>query len=373
MRKIVFSEAQAGDEKKLAAFHNFDDPNLFTHEYWLYQSDKSIFIIGEEGERIIATEAFMPYELSVCGVRMLTGRSERTLVHTDYRGHDTWLKIIDFCVSRARLKGFAFAWGNTSARKPFEKAGFSFLTGHRLHLYSAVSFHCVASYLSAMRSRNAFRRSFIYEIISKKNNNALEEYAMLVSAVPSLLLRAVFSMSVSSKKIAFDVTDKPHDYADIDDLYYSLGVKEHDIYLIQSENFVEWMLYNSNNACRRYFAYVKGRLKGYIYLCFMERQVATIIDFAFEGNDIADFLLNLIYAELARKDVAFIKISLNVQNRVQKKYLKAFLANGFVPLYKGGSHVVLPLLYTRKDIINDMSRWYLTDLWYLLYNRKKSR
>jgi hypothetical protein len=37
-----------------------------------------------------------------------------------------------------------------------------------------------------------------------------------------------------------------------------------------------------------------------------------------------------------------------------------------VPLYRGGSHVVMPLRFTTESVLNDMARWYLTDLSYVL-------
>jgi hypothetical protein len=169
----------------------------------------------------------------------------------------------------------------------------------------------------------------------------------------------------------FDVTNEPHTYADIDDLYQRLGVQKNGIYLVQNKEFIEWMLYNSKNDCHRYFAYSNGRLAGYIYLCALKQQMVSIIDFAFEDGKAAKFLLKRVLSDLANRGATFIKISINVRHRVHKKYLASLMANGFVPLYYGGSHVTLPLLYTNKEILNDMSRWYLTDLWYLLYNREK--
>lgn len=369
MPEVIFSEAHAGDEKALASFHRFDDPGLFTHEYWQYHAEKSVFIVGKDGDRIVATEAVMPYELSIQGIRMLTGRSERTLVDAAYRGHNIWPRLMAFCAERATAKGMAFVWGSTGARKPFEKVGFTFLTGHRLHMYAIASFRGFISYVTTMMANGAFHPAQLRAIIGQRNKVLLEEYAILFAAIPSMLLRCLCALPTVFQDSKFEITLKPHNYSDIDALYQRLGVSENDIYLIQNEEFVEWMLVNSKHSCQCYFAYLQGQLVGYIYVCFFKQDVATIIDFAFEDGRIARALLRHVHADLARRAVAFIEITINVRHRVQQKYLSSLAANGFVPLHLGGSHVVLPLLYKNKEILYDMSRWYLTDLWYMLYNR----
>lgn len=376
MPEVIFSEAHAGDEKALASFHRFDDPGLFTHEYWQYRAEKSVFIVGKDGDRIVATQAVIPYELSIQGMRILTGRSERTLVDATYRGHNIYSQIMAFCADHATAKGMAFVWGTTPARKPLEKFGYTYLTGHRLHMYAIASFRGLFSYITTMMANGAFHPAKLLAKMNQRNKAGLvdkvailEEYAMLFAAIPSMLLRGICVLPMALQDGNFEVTHKPKNYSDIDALYRRLGVLENDIYLTQDEEFVEWMLINSKHNCQYYFAYLQGQLVGYIYVCFFKQQVATIIDFAFENGRIARALLRHVHADLARRAVAFIKITINVRHRVQKKYLSSLTANGFVPLYLGGGHVVLPLLYTNKEILNDISRWYLTDLWYMFYKK----
>jgi GNAT superfamily N-acetyltransferase len=363
---IVFSEARPGDEEAIAAFHRFDDPGLFTREYWSYRARDSVFVIGKDADRIVASEALMPYELSVCGKRMLTGRSERTLVDPAYRGRNIWQDIMAFCAERGRERGMAFIWGSTGARKPFENAGYTFLSGHRLHMYSVVSVRGVKAYIARMSARGAFNPARLRERIARHNSRELEEYAILAAAAPSLLLRGAGYLLLPGWSSTHEITAELRSFTDLEDLYRRLGVRERDIYLPQDEAFFQWLLARSKIDCSRYFAYAHGALAGYAYVSRGDAGVATIFDFAFEDGRAASALFRRVRADLNIRDGAFIKISFNSRNSTQRRYLAAAAANGFVPLHRGGSHVVMPLLYSDQAILNDMSRWYLTDLSYIL-------
>lgn len=367
MPEIVFSEAHAGDENALAEFHHFGDPYVFTHEYWCYLPEKSIFVVGKDADRIVATEAIIPYELSVCGIRMLTGRSERTLVDASYRGRNIWGQLMSYCADCATNKSMGFVWGSTGARKPFEKVGYAFLTGHRLHMYALISLRNLMSYIIKMAIKGEFNVGKIRSRIAQGRKLHLEGYVILFAALPSLFLYYGCNLPIYFQKRSFEITSEPRSYEDIDDLYERLGVRKNDIYLIQTKAFVKWMLIDSKNECLRYYAYIKDRLAGYIYVNISDPDMATIIDFAFEDKKTATALLKIVRTELGNRSSAFVKISINIRHYIQRKYIHVLIANGFIPLYRGGSEVVLPLVYNKKEILNDMSKWYLTDLWFMLY------
>ena len=366
MQGITYSEARRGDEPALAAFHRFSDPSVFTREYWSYRADQSVFAVGKDGDRIVASVAMIPYEMSVCGERMLTGRCERTLVDPAYRGKGLWQNVMDFCAARGRERGMRFVWGGTGARRAFEKVGFTFLSGHRLHLYALASVRGVQTQFVQMAARGDFAPARVRERIRQRNPQYLEEYAILAASLPSLLVRALTKAPLSLLGNPYTIEREPRSYADIEALYERLGVRQHDIYLPQDESFFRWMLASSRLDVSRYFAYDGDRLAGYVYVARTDSRISTIIDFAFENARVTSLLLERARGEARARGSAFLKISINLRHRVQAGYLPAALANGFVPLYRRGSHVVMPLQYTTTSVLNDMARWYLTDLCYVL-------
>jgi GNAT superfamily N-acetyltransferase len=365
MGEIVFSEAHQGDEEAIAAFLRFEDPSVLTREYWSYRPTDSVFALGKDGDRIVATEALMPYELSVFGKRMLTGRSERTLVDPAYRGKNIWHNIMAFVAERARERGMAFVWGSTSARKPFESVGYSFLEGHRLHMYAATSVSAVAAYTVRLAAKGELHPRLLRERIKRRRKHELEQYAILGSALPSLLARlpgAAWAASSSQTEIRTDACP----FGEIDALYQRLGVHDRDIYLPQDAAFNDWLSARTKLGGDGYFAYDGGRLVGYVYVSRGDTNLATIWDFAFETKLAAVSLIQRVRADLAARGCAFFKISVNVRHPVQQGYLAALTASGFIPLHRGGSHVVLPIHFTDRSVLDDMSRWYLTDLSYVL-------
>jgi GNAT superfamily N-acetyltransferase len=370
MTDIQLSDARIEDAAAIDAFHGFGDPDLFVHEYWTYRADRSVLAIGRDGSRIVASEGLIPYELSVRGVPTLTGRSERTLVDPGYRGRSVWKDLMAYCVERGRAKGMAFVWGSTGARKAFEKAGFTFHSGHRLHMYAATSWRGVAAFLADMGSRGAFHPARLRERLAGRQKHLIEEYAILAAAAPSALLRAVTALPRAQQRQPCEITTEPRSYADLDDLYQRMGVRD-GIYLRQDAAFLNWVLVRGNVPCTRLYAYREGRLAGYVYVTTHDRWIATIIDFAFEDAGVQAALFDRMRADAALGRFAFFRISLNVTHAVQKRYLRPLAAQGFVPLYRGGSQVVMPLLSDDARLMGDMTQWYLTDLWFTLYRSRR--
>ena len=366
MPDIHYSDAHRDDAAAVDAFHGFGNPALFVHEYWTHRADRSVLAVGKDGDRIMATEGLIPYELSVRGVPMLTGRSERTLVAPDYRGLNVWHDLMAYCAGRGRAQGMGFVWGSTGAKKAFERAGFTFHSGHRLHLYAAGSASRIAAYIADMGARGGFRPARMRERLSGGNKQLLEPYALLAAAAPSLLARAVTALPRALRARHYDITGEPRAYADLDALYQRLGVRD-GIYLRQDGAFVKWAVVDAHLGCRRYYAYRDGRLAGYLYATVRDPWVVTIIDFAFEDDRVQAALLDRLRADPDAGRRAFFKISLNVKHAVQKRYVLPLAAQGFLPLYRGGSQVVMPLLCNDQSLVGDMSQWYLTDLWFELY------
>ncbi len=366
MPDIDFSEAHRNDASAVDAFLGFGNPGLLVHEYWTHRADQSVFAVGRDDTRIVATEGLIPYELSVRGVPTLTGRSERTLLAPEYRGRGVWKDLMAYAAERGRRKGMSFVWGSTSARAAFEKAGFAFHSGHRLHLYAAGSWRAISAHVSDMRARGGFHPVRVREHLSSGNKQLLEEYGILAAAVPSMLARAAAALPMKLRAHRYDIAETPRSYADLDDLYRRLGARD-GIYLRQDEAFVDWAIVRASLGCRRFYAYRDGQLAGYVYATTRDPWVVTIIDFAFEDDRVQAALLRRLRVDPETGSRAYFKISLNVKHAVQKRYVAPLVAGGFIPLYRGGSQVVMPLRPDDTGIMNDMAQWYLTDLWFTLY------
>ena len=122
----------------------------------------------------------------------------------------------------------------------------------------------------------------------------------------------------------------------------------------------------------RFFAWNGHRLVAYLYLELSDPEHASIIDFAASDPKAFQSLLEVARCELAAAGRRYMVVACNVRNPQQKGLVHQFCLNGFIPFYRGGMMVVHPLPHTDDDLLLDISHWYLTDLWFLLYGDRKT-
>lgn len=134
---VTYRLATAADYININAFHNrIDKPNRSIEQfYWEFRDGPigpSIYVIAEDGDKIVGTNCVIPINLiDGNGNLIKSGKSEDTLVDPTYRGQNIFNNIYEFLFEESRKQGVSVIWGFTSANKPFEKLGFEIPFDHQ--------------------------------------------------------------------------------------------------------------------------------------------------------------------------------------------------------------------------------------------------
>ena len=108
-----------------AYYHDSRKPESWMWEYASFEKDKSVFVVARDEGRIVATQGMLPIYLNVGGERVLTGKSESTLLLPEYRGQKLMERLHEYAVDLCKERGLQFLWGFTGAVKVFQKFGYT--------------------------------------------------------------------------------------------------------------------------------------------------------------------------------------------------------------------------------------------------------
>lgn len=89
-----------------------------------------------DGDELIGSQAFIPYLAQLGNRRMLSAKSELTLLSPAYRGQGLFDRMYEVGFDLCREAGIDCIWGFTSALKPFARVGFQ--VGEQLTLEDTV-------------------------------------------------------------------------------------------------------------------------------------------------------------------------------------------------------------------------------------------
>lgn len=119
--------------------------------YWAFHNTPfgpALYVIALDDGKIIGTNAVIPIELKLDNEVILSGKSEDTLVHPDYRGKEVFKGMYALLFQTCRDRGIQFIWGFTNAKKPFNRMGFEI----PFDAQQCIAVHAV------FKSYNVFRR-----------------------------------------------------------------------------------------------------------------------------------------------------------------------------------------------------------------------
>ncbi|MES2587398.1 MAG: GNAT family N-acetyltransferase [Bacteroidota bacterium] len=159
--------------------------------YWEFHNcpfGKSIYVIAEDGNKIVGTNCVIPIDL-VCSDNSIikSGKSEDTLVDPDYRGQNIFNNIYDFLFEKCKENGIKVIWGYTPAKKPFLKLGFSIPFDHKQSLVVNKLFKSY-TFLSSLNKKNTkVEKAKIFglclfsklKMISFAKNRELNDYTLI--------------------------------------------------------------------------------------------------------------------------------------------------------------------------------------------------
>lgn len=336
------------DPVEVARFLALDDPRFFEHEYRTFRPDLSVFIQARLDGRLIGTQGLVPYPLYVGGKALLSGRTERAMVDPSWRIGGLFAQLIRMCASRGDDKGYDLLWGMTGLKVPFQYNGFLFFERFYEHALLCIAPTRIAEDLRRLQARRM-------------------RFAKLAAVAPSLCLRTVSSMA---RRTELDIAGSPRADNDVDELYRQLRGREPLVVMRHAPAFLDWM--HGGRPLERFYGYDGNALAAYAYVNVTNSTTATLLDFAARDARSMRALIRAIAHTMAERGIAFLYTSYNVTNPLLARQRRWLVLDGFVPFHRGGGFVIRPLRFHDNNYLADLSRWYITRLWNVLYHQHGS-
>jgi hypothetical protein len=368
-RRVTIRGAVEADVPQLQALHGEDFGGSFYHEGLNYRPEQTVFCVAEIGNRIVGTQALLPYELVVNGKRMLTGRSERTMVLPVSEG--ILSDLMEECVNIGRERGMQFFWGSSttpSAIRSFNRVGYFHLTGHREHWSAVSSTQVLSQYAKYIARSRLLAGSKDLSAMRHSNDSALVRYFQIASSCPSLIAKGFGNISSVSTKRTIHISETEESGEGIDSFLERIRSKVCQIYVSHERSFLEWTIHSGSNDGKWLFAYEGSILMGYVCVSFNSKHSASVIDFAATDSDVILKLLKEVLAMASKSKKPFVTIVCNPQNTLQRRIFRGLWKAGFVRSFRsGGTSVIRPGEYKDLTVLYKPNSWYMTDLWSLLY------
>ena len=345
MSELALTASLDLDAAELARFLGLPDPGFFDYEYRRMWPDKAVFVTARADGCLVGTQALMAYPLKVGGKLMMTGRSERTLTAQSQRGGGLFPRLMETCAARGAEHGLEFIWGTTTAKVPFQRNGYLFIDRFLEHALWCIRPEGVPGNLAAPQDAR-FRT------------------AKAAAALPSLALGATAWLARATD---VEVRSRPLAEGDVDELYEALRQDAPLIVMHQDDRFVRWMLDDGHREVARHYAYRGGKLVAYAYADVTRADTASLLDFAALDAPSLHGLLRAVRRDLLARGTVFVHTSYNHKNPLLARMRRWLVRAGFVPVFRGGGLVVRPLRFHDFNYLADISRWYVTGMWSMLY------
>lgn len=170
--------------------------NDFKWEFLEGPIGKAIYVGAFDGARLIGTQAAIPlFFVNKRGDKILTAKSEDTLLDPEYRGKGLFDKMYEVLFQECKKVGIVSVWGFTYAKKPFLKLGFEipFETNNAVMVFNPFGSY---KYLVSLNPLNKLKEKikiFGFVMLSYfkskfSTRNSTSDFKVLVSSVVDSLL-----------------------------------------------------------------------------------------------------------------------------------------------------------------------------------------
>lgn len=351
---------EIGDSEIPSAFHlhnNYTGENR-TSEKWLWEyrsisPEKSVFVVAKDGDKIIGTQGMLPIYLDIGGEKVLTGKSENTLLDKAYRGRGLLEKMYATAMKDCEKNGMACIWGYTTATKIWrEKLIFHVYDGAMKWAILPLDFGTLKKEKSRLLKTHSKIKSVIVDVAVKS------------VIIYSRMRRYLSMFSQPKKNLGYELMDKPKSWTDVISFYDTLRKEYPNLICIHQDNeYLNWRLYeNPYNKPITFFAYAGDCLEGYLYLTVREK-ILEITDFMFRNTKAGMCLMNIILNKINEQKIAAVMYSGNIYNPLNKKNFSLLKRFGFIIIKRPSAFVLKNIDRSNDELIYDIRNWCLTDLW----------
>ena len=335
---------------ELIAFHNSQygadrGPDDWFWQYGGYEQDRAVFTVSRDAGRLIATQAMMPVYLNVGGRRVLTGKSENTLLLPEYRGTEVMRELYEYAVEQCRTRDIAFLWGFTRAVKAFRRFGFSTFPLPQQHA------------LSGLNPSMVWRRM-------RREAGSLFRQGNLAVRLAIDYLRALTSLRATrgEKSGPLQVNRERIDHGQIRQLMQTLQRNHPDLISMDcDEPYLTWRIQKHPRLHYHHYQVTgDGALLAYAFAVRVNGTV-SISDMASSAGSAGRLLLGAIIRDHAGQAGQFTAL-VNPECAVGQNNLQCLRDCGFSP--QGTWNLVLRDLSDGKHPqIWDATNWHVTGLW----------
>jgi hypothetical protein len=294
----------------------------FRWEFQQGPAGPAIYVVALDTRlnKIVGTQCAIPlFVTNASGERILTAKSEDTLVDTAYRGRNIFEKMYALLFDECRKAGIVAIWGFTYAIKPFAKLGFE------------IPFRCDFG-LIVFDSMKGYK----YFNSLKQKRTLLEKTKIAVLVLASRLKYGIH--------IGFKATEG---YSMSNDVQVSLEdltpSQPGSFFLLQDTEFLGWRLRSNpypNNHLYYSLVNESGKQVGCI-VCSSTAEVAYIMHMVFARNlseETKKHFLNAVIADLSEK-TGVLRFWGFTHNEAGREEVELLRGSGFVFTGQGISFV----------------------------------
>lgn len=343
------------DADRFVRFHNRIHNDNRTAEQWIWEyetnhPDHYVFTIMQDGDRIIGSQGMIPIHLNINGDRLLTGKSENSILDPEYRGGSKFQKLYEFAMDECARKGMALIWGFTPAVKVWRDK-LNFMVDADC-MYEATYITNLSSAISNFRMKNW----------PLKKKLALSFAAIVCSANASIRHHSLRRKTVDGAVIEPELREK----SDLEKLFARLRESDPNMIFIEpGERYLAWRLKNNpNNDYVTLFLYEGSELKGYCYYYLnREKKTGEITDITFLEKDAGLMLLARVIADARQHSIGYLTFFGNAKNRLIKTVFDLLKKSGFINKKHSNAFVLRNISFKDGKHISNVENWYMNGLW----------
>jgi len=317
------------DELKLANdFFNkiYRSNRTYAHFKWEFidcPAGESIYVAAIDTAlvneiKIVGIQCAIPlYMIDSAGEKILTAKSEDTLVDPDYRGQDIFNKMYQLLFDSCRQAGIKYIWGFTPAYKPFVKLGFEldFKSSQLLYVHQPIAAY---RYLSGLNPKN--------KLIDKGKILALS----LLSKIHTFKRSKFNAHEFTCEQGRFQFAN----------VYAQGPCTSGSLYLFQDEAYMHWRIFNNAHHNQ------------YKHLIFKNKKGEKVADVIINVRSAVGYIEQLVFAKnlqaqqqraiinesikkLIDSGVALIRFLGFEANEINRAEVKLLLEVGFYQVHRG--------------------------------------
>jgi hypothetical protein len=348
MREIAPQEVD-----EAVQFHNSAYGDSRTSEQWQWEwkshyPDLSAYMVVHDGKRIIATQGMMPVYLRISGKRVLSGKSDQTLLALEHRGGDLFQRFYDYAVSQCRTKGMCCVWGYTPAVKALRRFGFRVSEEVMYYSASVLDFHqALAENLHSQRTW-----------LSKGKQCLL----VLIRALRRIVSR-VCTLSFAK---AFCIEDGPLDAEDLAALYARLRSRYPDLIHIDMDRaYLQWRVTGHPFIRYKTFSLYQGsELKAYAIVNHHFQDTAFLADLTFEDENAGAVILHRVLGFLRTVGATHVAYFGNRTSSLGMRVFGLLRRFGFKENVNPQMAFVLRnVSFVDEEKLFNIEDWYMCGLW----------